>query len=102
MQKATEVFEDLVGDEPVTPGRNRAYRRHQNGRIKNKRQFYSAVRNYEESEVRKRGRALKSPAMCQCDLCSNPRKYGQLTIQERRLHQLFHEPIETEPFFEGD
>ncbi len=64
--------------------RNRAYRRWQAQKKKNK------VRNYFVCEYGKDdpstvGFMARTPAPCSCMMCGNPRKYWrELTIQERR------------------
>jgi len=59
--------------------RTRAWRRHQNERIKRKR------RDYWNGGI---GHRWNTPAVCSGPCCGNPRKhFGQRTVQERRTEQ---------------
>ena len=58
----------------------RALRRQQVKRIKKARQKYWG-RNLGGREL---GKALHTPRLCSCFLCSNKRKWNGKTIQERR------------------
>lgn len=57
-------------------GRGRAYRRHHMRRLKKKRLAWNGdIRQY------------RTPCMCSCYMCGNPRKhFGELTIQERKFN----------------
>lgn len=64
---------------------NRAERRHQDQRLKDRRLRYWSVGNKTERTL---GMLLHSPALCSCWMCGNPRKFfGQRTIKEEREAQ---------------
>lgn len=77
---------------------NRAERRAQVARLKQKRKFYfgggfdnETISGYNQHiplEGRQLGRVVQYPAMCSCPMCGNSRRhFGERTIQEQRLMQ---------------
>lgn len=64
--------------------RSRAFRRHQDARVKVRvRKYYGG---WASSDLRNLGRVAHSRQLCSCAMCGNPRRWlGEVTLQERRL-----------------
>jgi len=61
----------------------RAQRRHDTRRIKSK--FYEAQKGKQwDASARDAGIFANHGKVCSCWMCCNPRKLGELTLQERR------------------
>ena len=63
----------------------RAWRRADSVRLKENRKNYMSGRNISPiSDPVLVGKLLHTPKPCSCSMCCNPRKMGELSIQERR------------------
>lgn len=58
-------------------------KRHHQQRVKNNRKHYiiSGMNN----NPRHIGKVAKTPGYCNCMYCTNPRKYGELDLKERKM-----------------
>lgn len=67
----------------------RALRRHHRERLRHARRFFwGRDRDLWAEAPGVLGAALRTPAVCSCEGCGNPRKwFGELTVQERRWEQ---------------
>lgn len=62
--------------------RGRAVRRHHEHRLKVKvRDYYAA---YARRNARALGKLAQTRAPCSCAMCGNPRRWGELSLAERR------------------
>jgi len=91
MKSDADLIDELVTNlmsEPFHPRHKRegrAWRRADSVRLKENRKNYMFGRQvFPASDPVQVGKLLHTPKPCSCSMCCNPRKMGELTVQERR------------------
>lgn len=85
-----DAQEELLWELSKDP--SRALRRHHRERLKQARRYWRWGREDLAVHPVQWGKALKTPAICSCPMCGNPRKwFGDATVQERRAWQKMDE-----------